>query len=80
MKRFVIGFGWLVAACVTVAGTGTSNEFRVGGLLHGRADGSGDPRLLHVWEMRSVARFDGGSRQGGMIIRIFDIIRTNGNG
>ena len=29
MKRFVIGFGWLVAACVTVAGTGTSNEFRM---------------------------------------------------
>ena len=29
MKRFIIGFGWLVAACVTVAGTGTSNEFRV---------------------------------------------------
>ena len=29
MKRFIIGFGWLVAACVAVAGTGTSNEFRV---------------------------------------------------
>ena len=29
MKRFTIGFGWLVAACVAVAGTGTSNEFRV---------------------------------------------------
>ena len=29
MKRFVIGFGWLVAACVAVAGTGTSNEFRL---------------------------------------------------
>ena len=29
MKRFIIGFGWLVAACVAIAGTGTSNEFRV---------------------------------------------------
>ena len=29
MKRFIIGFGWLVAACVAVAGTGKSNEFRV---------------------------------------------------
>ena len=29
MKRFIIGFGWLVAACVAVAGMGTSNEFRV---------------------------------------------------
>ena len=29
MKRFVIGFGWLVAVCVTVAGTGASNEFRL---------------------------------------------------
>ena len=24
MKRFIIGLGWLVAACVAVAGTGTS--------------------------------------------------------
>ena len=29
MNRFIIGFGWLVAACVAIAGTGTSNEFRV---------------------------------------------------
>lgn len=29
MKRFIIGFGWLMAACVAVAGTGKSNEFRV---------------------------------------------------
>lgn len=29
MKRFIMVFGWLVAACVAVAGTGTSNEFRV---------------------------------------------------
>ena len=29
MKRFIIGFGWLGAACVAVAGTGTSNEFRL---------------------------------------------------
>ena len=29
MKRFIVVFGWLVAACVAVAGTGTSNEFRV---------------------------------------------------
>ena len=29
MKRFIMVFGWLVAACVAVAGTGTSNESRV---------------------------------------------------
>ena len=54
-KSIVIGFGWLVAACVVVAGTGASNEFLVGGLPHGRADGSGDLRLLHVWESGEVS-------------------------
>ena len=29
MKRIIISFGWLMAACVAIAGTGTSNEFRV---------------------------------------------------
>ena len=29
MKRFIIGFGWLMAAGVAIAGTGTSNEFRL---------------------------------------------------
>ena len=25
MKRFIIGFGWLMVACFSVAGTGTIN-------------------------------------------------------
>ena len=29
MKRIIISFGWLMAACVAIAGTGTSNEFRL---------------------------------------------------
>ena len=29
MKRFIIGFGWLVATSVAVAATGASNEFRL---------------------------------------------------
>ena len=29
MKRIIISFGWLMAACVAIAGTGASNEFRL---------------------------------------------------
>ena len=29
MKRIIISFGWLMAACVAIAGMGTSNEFRL---------------------------------------------------
>ena len=29
MKKFIIGFGWIVSACAAVAETGASNEFRL---------------------------------------------------
>ena len=51
MKRFIIGFGWLMAAGVAIAGTGTSNEFRLDCRTGDRVSaGSEELTFSNLWD------------------------------
>ena len=51
MKRYIIGFGWLMAACVAVAGTGTSNEFKIDTRSGARVSaGSEELTFSNLWD------------------------------